>query len=136
MKTFTVIFCLVCSVVAQDSFYDVELFTTPDLNEDFANFLNLLPVDTILDIADEHYENNAGLNKTLNYIRTNKFAKHWNELFSLREVNNFLVYVSDSHVNVFGLLNKFAEYFELSPVDFEFVEFGEFEETCYINCLY
>uniref|UniRef100_A0A1L8DRA5 Putative microvillar protein with insect allergen related repeat n=1 Tax=Nyssomyia neivai TaxID=330878 RepID=A0A1L8DRA5_9DIPT len=125
MKTFTVIFCLVCSVVAQDSFYDVELFTTTELNEDFANFLNLLPVDTILDIADEHYENNAGLNKTLNYIRTNKFETHWIDLFALREVNNFLVYVSDSHVNVFGLLNKFAEYFELSPVDFEFVEFEE-----------
>ncbi|XP_055690494.1 protein G12-like [Lutzomyia longipalpis] len=126
MKTIFAIFCLVCSVVAQsgdsESFYTVDPFNTPELNQDFADFVNLLPVDTVLDIVDDHYENNAGINKTLNYLKTNKFAKHWDNLFSLREVHNFVVYLNESGLNIFGVLNEFAEYFELTPVGFVFVE--------------
>ncbi|XP_055704409.1 uncharacterized protein LOC129802528 [Phlebotomus papatasi] len=127
MKSLIAILCFVCVAVAQSDefenpgFFDFEPFLTPELNEDFADFVNLLPVDKVLEVAEYHYENNKGLNKTLNYLRTNKFAKHWDNLFSLTEVDKFVDYVNQTGLNVFGLLNDFAAYFELTPVgeDFE-----------------
>lgn len=131
MKSLIAVLCFVCVAVAQSdefekpSFFDFEPFLTPELNEDFGDFVSLLPVDNVLEVAEYHYETNSGLNKTLNYLKTNKFAKHWDNLFSLTEVDKFVVYVNHTGLNVFGLLNEFAEYFELSPVGEDFEEDGE-----------
>ncbi|XP_055535241.1 protein G12-like [Wyeomyia smithii] len=110
MKLLSIVsFALVASVALSQP-------TSRGLQEDFDEFVALLPVDEIVSVAMRYFLTDKEVQAAVQYITGPEFAAVWDQVFALKEVRDVLNYLEDAGVNVYDALNELAKLIGVKPV--------------------
>lgn len=86
------------------------------LQDDLNEFVDLLPVDKIIDIAVRYFLTDKDVQLTVAYITGPEFAAVWDQVFAQREIRDILDYLQEAGVDAYGFFNDLADLIGLSPV--------------------
>lgn len=86
------------------------------LQDDFDEFVALLPVDKIVDIAVRYFLFDKDVQLAVAYLTGPEFATVWDQVFAQPELLAILDYLQDAGVDAYGFFNDLADLLGLSPV--------------------
>lgn len=86
------------------------------LQEDFQDFLALVPVEKLAKLALDYYEHDKEVQDAFAYLHSKEFSTVWDQLFAVKEVTNLLNYLEDAGLEVYEALNFVADFFGLNHV--------------------
>ncbi|XP_053688461.1 protein G12-like [Sabethes cyaneus] len=90
--------------------------TSRTLQEDFDDFLALVPVDDIVNVAMRYFLTDKEVQAAVKYITGPEFAAVWDQVFALKEVRDVLNYLEAAGVHVYDALNELAKLIGVKPV--------------------
>uniref|UniRef100_A0A182SXZ2 Uncharacterized protein n=1 Tax=Anopheles maculatus TaxID=74869 RepID=A0A182SXZ2_9DIPT len=100
-----VIACLVATVACAP--------TQISLNDDFDDFVALLPLNDLLDLAFRYLLSDKEVQQALLYLQGAEFASVWDQFFALTAVRDLLDYLEDAGVPAYDSLNEVAGFLGL-----------------------
>ncbi|XP_050072587.1 uncharacterized protein LOC126560673 [Anopheles maculipalpis] len=101
-----VVACLVATVVSAP--------TQISLTDDFDDFVALLPLDDLLDLAMRYLLTDKEVQQALLYLQGAEFASVWDQFFALTAVRDLLNYLEDAGVPAYDSLNEVADFLGLT----------------------
>nr|ABV44704.1 PpMVP1 [Phlebotomus papatasi] len=116
MKFFAV-FAVVAALATCQANTIQQLPTNTGLQQDFEDFLALVPVDDLVKLGVDYLMNDKEFQATFAYLQGTEFAKVWEKFFKVKEVKEVLKFVEDAGLDVFAFLNEFGHFFNLPPVN-------------------
>uniref|UniRef100_A0A182YHF4 Uncharacterized protein n=3 Tax=Anopheles stephensi TaxID=30069 RepID=A0A182YHF4_ANOST len=98
--------CLVASVACAP--------TQIALTDDFDDFVGLLPLDDLLNLALRYLLNDKEVQQALLYLQGAEFSSVWDQFFALSAVRDLLNYLEDAGVPAYDSLNEVADFLGLT----------------------
>lgn len=86
------------------------------LQDDFEEFVELLPFDKILDVAFKYVLTDTEVQEALQYLLGPEFSTIWDQVFALKEVRDVLDYLEQAGVEAYAFFNDLADLLGLNPV--------------------
>ncbi|XP_055690498.1 protein G12-like [Lutzomyia longipalpis] len=114
MKFFA-LFAIIATVAASQAF-TVEKISTRGLDQDFQDFLDLVPVEAIIKLAVDYLGSDKEFQAAYAYLASPEFAKLWEGFFKLNDVKECAKFLQAAGLDVYDLLNQFGGLFNLPPV--------------------
>uniref|UniRef100_A0A182X5F6 Protein G12 n=1 Tax=Anopheles quadriannulatus TaxID=34691 RepID=A0A182X5F6_ANOQN len=90
--------------------------TTRALTDDFDDFVGLLPLNDLLDLAMRYLLTDKEVQQTLLYLQGEEFSAVWDQFFELSAVRDLLQYLEEAGVPAYESLNVVADFLGLSPL--------------------
>ncbi|KFB45603.1 AGAP006187-PA-like protein [Anopheles sinensis] len=87
------------------------------LQDDLDDFVALLPLDDLLNLALRYLLTDKEVQDALLYLQGDEFATVWDQFFALTEVRDLLNYLEDAGVPAYESLNVVAEFLGLTPLN-------------------
>ncbi|XP_053687122.1 protein G12-like [Sabethes cyaneus] len=111
MKLLSIIsFALVASVALSQP------QTSRTLQEDFDDFVALLPFEDIVAVAMRYFLTDKEVQAAVQYITGPEFAAVWDQVFALKEVLDILDYLEEAGVRAYDAVNELADLIGVKPV--------------------
>ncbi|XP_053672914.1 protein G12-like [Anopheles nili] len=108
MKLAVIVIALIASVACAP--------TQRALTDDFDDFVALLPVDDLVNLALRYFLTDKEVQDAFLYLQGEEFASVWDQFFALNEVLDLLNYLEDAGVPAYDSLNAVANFFGLTPL--------------------
>uniref|UniRef100_A0A182PAZ2 Protein G12 n=1 Tax=Anopheles epiroticus TaxID=199890 RepID=A0A182PAZ2_9DIPT len=86
------------------------------LTDDFDDFVGLLPLDDLLNLAMRYLLSDKEVQQTLLYLQGEEFATVWDQFFELTAVRDLLQYLEDGGVPAYDSLNAVADFLGLKQL--------------------
>uniref|UniRef100_A0A182KGC9 Protein G12 n=1 Tax=Anopheles christyi TaxID=43041 RepID=A0A182KGC9_9DIPT len=86
------------------------------LTNDFDDFVGLLPLDDLLQLAMRYLLTDKEVQQTLVYLQGKEFATVWDQFFELSAVRDLLQYLEEAGVPAYESLNAVADFLGLKPL--------------------
>ena len=80
--------------------------STQELHDDLDDFLALVPMDEVKEIAFDYLENDAQVQEAVEYLESSAFHQIVEEVEAMKEAKDVLKYLQDSGLDAYGFLNK------------------------------
>uniref|UniRef100_A0A182M958 Uncharacterized protein n=1 Tax=Anopheles culicifacies TaxID=139723 RepID=A0A182M958_9DIPT len=103
-----VIACLVATVACAP--------TQRALTDDFDDFVALLPLEDLLNLAMRYLVTDQEVQQALLYLQGEEFASVWDQFFALTAVKDLLNYLEAAGVPAYDSLNAVADFLGLTPL--------------------
>ncbi|XP_058834675.1 protein G12-like [Topomyia yanbarensis] len=114
MKLLSIIsFALVASVALGVS---VQIPTNRSLQDDFDEFVALLPTEEIINVALRYVLVDKEVQAAVQYITGPEFSTIWDQVFALKEIRDILDYLEEAGVHVYDALNDLANLIGVKPI--------------------
>lgn len=108
--------------------------TTRALTDDFDDFVGLLPLNDLLDLAMRYLLTDKEVQQTLLYLQGEEFSAVWDQFFELSAVRDLLQYLEEAGVPAYESLNVVADFLGLSPLKPTSVRSRKYTHTQYTQC--
>uniref|UniRef100_A0A1L8DRE9 Putative microvillar protein with insect allergen related repeat n=1 Tax=Nyssomyia neivai TaxID=330878 RepID=A0A1L8DRE9_9DIPT len=122
MKFFA-LFAIVATLAASQAF-TVEKLQPRGLDQDFQDFLELVPLEDIIKVALDYLTNDKEFQQAFAYLQSKDFAKVWEGVFKLKDVKDCLKFLQNAGLDVYDLLNQLGGLLNLPPVKPTFARRG------------
>ncbi|XP_065078877.1 protein G12-like [Ochlerotatus camptorhynchus] len=86
------------------------------LQDDFDEFVELLPFDKIIDVALKYILTDKEVQEALQYLLGPEFSTIWDQVFALKEVRDVLDYLEQAGVDAYAFFNDLADLLGLNPI--------------------
>nr|XP_029716892.1 uncharacterized protein LOC115260126 [Aedes albopictus] len=86
------------------------------LQDDFNEFVELLPFDEIVDVSINYLLNDKDVQQALQYLYGPEFSSIWDQVFALKEVRDVLDYLELAGVEAYAFFNDIAALLGLGQI--------------------
>lgn len=86
------------------------------LEDDFEEFIDLLPVNVIKNISVQFYRKDPEIRSIIKFIRSDEFKKIRNNIFGITELQDLFNYLKDIGVNFKETTKYLKKRFEMDPI--------------------
>ncbi|XP_001661186.2 protein G12 [Aedes aegypti] len=86
------------------------------LQDDFSEFVELLPFDEIVDVTINYFLTDKDVQQALQYLLGPEFSAIWDQVFALKEVRDVLDYLEEAGVEAYAFFNDIAALLGLSQI--------------------
>lgn len=86
------------------------------LQDDFNEFVELLPFEEIVDVTIKYVLTDKDVQKALEYLLGPEFSTVWDQVFALKEVRDVLDYLEEAGVEAYAFFNDVASLFGLNQI--------------------
>uniref|UniRef100_A0A182Q2Q9 Protein G12 n=1 Tax=Anopheles farauti TaxID=69004 RepID=A0A182Q2Q9_9DIPT len=86
------------------------------LTDDLDDFVELLPLEDLLELALRYLVNDKEIQQVLLYLQGDEFSAVWDQFFALPAVRDLLNYLEAAGVPAYDSLNSVADFLGLTPL--------------------
>nr|CAD7411473.1 unnamed protein product [Timema cristinae] len=93
------------------------LKSTRTLNDDFQDFIDIIPIDQIKAIFLDYLNNDAEVQDAMNYLQSDAFRAIIEKVNAAKETIDFYDYLYKSGVDIYTIINNINDFFGLPHVE-------------------
>ncbi|KAL0116893.1 hypothetical protein PUN28_010039 [Cardiocondyla obscurior] len=95
---------------------EIPNFGRGELYKDIQDFLDLIPVERLLEITLEYYAGDAEFQNLVRYLQSEKFKELVQEVENLSEIEELMNYIHDAGIDIYKIVNMMNEALGLPPL--------------------